>query len=642
MKWFYNLPISLKLTFVYVFSSVILLVVGLTGYNTIENMQSRLHYTSTVRFHGMDLLLQVDRDLHQALIALRTMMFIEPGSEQFAATEENYRENLQQSAERWEKYRALPKTLQEDDVLSGYGQPRTRWQELSDQIVHGIQDSSISFAERQAMLFGPHKATFDEARKVIDQLTQIIETSAMKEYTEGIAEYESARTTLFAIVLGGIIVTVLFSLFIARLVYLPVTALDRATRNAGELQDNYEPLPVRADDEIGTLTRSFNTMMEHMTQTRSALQQERNYLARNVDDMLRVIEQFARGNLMARLSVQRQDDIGRLFTAFNEAVENVRLLMHKVADSAVSTAEASASISTGTGQLASGVSEQAAQTNDIAAAMEELSRTVTETTQQTTLAAREAGAATADAQNSGAVIDETIQGIMNIAAAVEQSARTIETLGRNSEQVGEITRVIGEIADQTNLLALNAAIEAARAGEQGRGFAVVADEVRKLADRTRKATQEITVTIRQIQQDTSIAVTVMQSGTREVDKGREAAANARQALERIIQRSTTVSDIITQLAAVSEEQAVAIDEIARNVEGISHVTEESAQATQEIAGLAQSMNDSSLHLQQLLNRFVIDDEAAGHPTQTTGNGRRHPDNPTPAIARGTATARNGR
>ena len=162
--------------------------------------------------------------------------------------------------------------------------------------------------------------------------------------------------------------------------------------------------------------------------------------------------------------------------------------------------------------------------------------------------------------------------MIKISEVVKQSAETVQALGKSSDQIGEIVQVIDDIADQTNLLALNAAIEAARAGEQGRGFAVVADEVRKLAERTTKATKEIATMIKQIQKDTNDAVESMQQGTAEVEVGKKLAEKAGSSLQEIIHGAEQVVDIVTQVAAASEEQSSAAEQISKNIESTHIVT----------------------------------------------------------------------
>jgi len=213
-----------------------------------------------------------------------------------------------------------------------------------------------------------------------------------------------------------------------------------------------------------------------------------------------------------------------------------------------------------------------------------------------------------------------VAGIKRIADVVNQSAGTVRALGKSSDQIGEIIGVIDDIADQTNLLALNAAIEAARAGEQGRGFAVVADEVRKLAERTTRATKEIASMIKTIQSETTLAVQSMEQGTQEVENGFRLADKAAASLQGIVDTSEKVTDMIAQIATASKEQSAASEQISRNVEAISTVTGETAANIQHIARAAEDLNKLTTALQDLVGQFqLLHGTLPSGRTSMTGN-----------------------
>ncbi len=347
------------------------------------------------------------------------------------------------------------------------------------------------------------------------------------------------------------------------------------------------------------------TSLNRTETTDRSLKDEHAYLTMKIAEMLEQMGLFAAGDMTISMHAEREDEIGELYTGFNRAIGNIRSMMQKVAEAVSATASASAQISASAEEMAAGASQQTEQASEVAAAVEEMSQTIGESTRNARKASELAHHSGKTAKAGGEVVTETIEGMNRIAQVVKLSAETVQALGRSSDQIGEIVQVIDDIADQTNLLALNAAIEAARAGEQGRGFAVVADEVRKLAERTTKATKEIAGMIRQIQKDTTGAVDSMVEGTKEVDAGKLLADNAGASLREIITSSGSVVDTVMQLAMTSEEQAKASNQISRSITSISNVTQETASGTHQIARAAEDLNQLTENLQELVSHFRI-------------------------------------
>ncbi|MCX6169887.1 MAG: methyl-accepting chemotaxis protein [Ignavibacteriales bacterium] len=328
-----------------------------------------------------------------------------------------------------------------------------------------------------------------------------------------------------------------------------------------------------------------------------------------INESSHVLEKMALGDLTTRMTGDYKGDYALIKENINGLAESFSHALSEVTEAVQAAASASSQISSSSEEMAAGAQEQSSQTTEVAGAMEEMTKTIMDTTRNSSNAAEAAKNSGEVAKEGGRVVEETIKGMNRVSLVVKKSAELVQTLGKSSNEIGEIIQVIDDIADQTNLLALNAAIEAARAGEQGRGFAVVADEVRKLAERTTKATKEIAIMIKQIQKDTAEAVISMKEGTKEVEKGKQLADLAGQSLKEIISGSDEVVDIVTQVAAASEEQSATAEEISKNIEAISNVTQESASGVQQIARAAEDLNRLTLDLQELISKFKIEDHS---------------------------------
>ena len=317
------------------------------------------------------------------------------------------------------------------------------------------------------------------------------------------------------------------------------------------------------------------------------------------------LEEVARGNLTRKAAISRGDEVGRLSAAIDSTIDSLHSLLSDVAGSSRQIAAASTQIAASAEEMSSGLSKQEGESQQVAAAVEEMNATVQEVARQSSDAASAAKQSQQEAAAGARVVEETVTEIKGIATDVGSSATAVTTLGDKSQQIGEIIKVINDIADQTNLLALNAAIEAARAGEHGRGFAVVADEVRKLAERTTKATEEVASSIKDIQVQTGSAVQLIESGSTRVAKGVDLAQNAGQALGRISQSSQGLAGMVQSIAAAAEEQAASSQQIAKAVETINAVTRESSQGAAQVAQAASDLSQQSEKLQGMVQRFKL-------------------------------------
>lgn len=380
---------------------------------------------------------------------------------------------------------------------------------------------------------------------------------------------------------------------------------------------------VKTDDELGELSKSFNVMIANIASAQKDLIKEKEsieekiliateksenhsrYLSEKTEMMLTAMDRLATGDLTVKIYSEKDDQIGKLFSGFNRVVANIKDMITEVQKAVEATASAASQISAATNTIAAGAQEQSSQATEVADAVMSIASTVFQTNDSAD-EAREVSLKAGDiATNGGGIVTDTVTSMNKIAEVVSDSAGIVKGLGENSDKIGDIVIVIQEIADQTNLLALNAAIEAARAGEQGRGFAVVADEVRNLADRTTSATKEIAGIISQIQKDTNAAVDSMELGTSTVREGTSKANEAGNSLGEIISETENVVEIVSRVAESSEQQAAAIEQVSANMEGIKIVANDTAANVEQIAMAADDLTSLTNQLTETSNRFKI-------------------------------------
>jgi methyl-accepting chemotaxis protein len=328
-------------------------------------------------------------------------------------------------------------------------------------------------------------------------------------------------------------------------------------------------------------------------------------ISASVNRLVEAASALAAGNLTARADTRGGCELSQVARTFNKMAEDFSTILGQVQVASTRVVDTSAGVADTARQVAQSSQGQADQAADASASAERLKQAIGELVARSEEAAGAAEETSTLAVRGQEVVNQAVTGIRDIAATFGASAQLVDALGKSSDQIGAIVAVIKDIADQTNLLALNAAIEAARAGEQGRGFAVVADEVRKLAERTTKATSEISTMIAAIQGETRSAVQNMEAGGRQVDDGLRLAEEAGAALERINDSIRAVAAAIRDTAAATHEQAATSHDISGRVESIAHVAMENSTAVAGTTDAVQGLKQLAETLQGLVSRFRL-------------------------------------
>ncbi|KIQ56424.1 methyl-accepting chemotaxis protein [Pseudomonas fluorescens] len=317
------------------------------------------------------------------------------------------------------------------------------------------------------------------------------------------------------------------------------------------------------------------------------------------------LERVASGDLSQNLEVRRRDEMGQLQSSLQRMVVSLRQLIGGIGEGVTQIASAAEQLSAVTEQTSAGVNNQKVETDQVATAMHEMTATVQEVARNAEEASEAAVAADQQAREGERVVGEAIAQIERLAEEVGHSTTAMSDLKRESDKIGSVLDVIKSVAQQTNLLALNAAIEAARAGEAGRGFAVVADEVRSLAQRTQKSTEEIEELILGLQNGTQQVATIMDNSRGLTDSSVELTRRAGGSLENITRTVSAIQSMNQQIAAAAEQQSATAEEINRSVLNVRDVSEQTSAASEETAASSAELARLGVHLQTLVGRFRV-------------------------------------
>ena len=326
---------------------------------------------------------------------------------------------------------------------------------------------------------------------------------------------------------------------------------------------------------------------------------------RNIAILQQTLDEVANGNLSVSAKITQKNELGVMANSLNKTVSKLRDIIGGVKTVADQLAQTSTSISKETDQVTKRVDLQTDRIMQISAAMEEMSVAVTEISSGAANVVSASSETQAIAKDGNENMLKNTEATRRIVDSVESSSGLITELSQSIAKISEITKVIKDIAGQTNLLALNAAIEAARAGEQGRGFAVVADEVRKLAERTALSTADITSMVETISEKTGLSVRAMEMVKREVEGGASYNVATNQTLHKIAEAAVTVTSLAHHIASATQEQSSASEETARNMEAISSITEENASGIHNVRKAAEGMANTATELQRMVGQFKL-------------------------------------
>ncbi|MFZ0635632.1 MAG: HAMP domain-containing methyl-accepting chemotaxis protein [Candidatus Acidiferrales bacterium] len=377
---------------------------------------------------------------------------------------------------------------------------------------------------------------------------------------------------------------------------------------------------VKAEIDTGD---EFSSIAENLNRSASKIshaitnQQAQESLQRSITDLLNVINQVARGDLTLRGRVTN-DALGNVVDSVNYMLDNFTKVLERVRKAAVDVSTSAGDILAAADDMTAGATQQDQEITNTSSAVEELTVSMKQVSNNAEASAEAARRALDAAEQGNRAVRDTLEGMQRIRASVQATAKKIKSLGDRSLEISEIINVINDITEQTNLLALNAAIEAARAGEAGRGFAVVADEVRKLAEHSRSATKDIAALIKAIQAETNEAVVVMEEGTKEVEGGAVLADQAGKALEAISSVVRQSAELVQEISLASKQQVRGTEGVANAMQIISGITRQTSQGARQTVATVGNMVKLSEQLNEALAQFRSNSRPAPEAAQDNG------------------------
>ena len=550
----HNMTIRTKLIAMACVVSGITLLVGITGSLAVSRLSSNLTDIADHKLPGVQNLLLMQEAQQNVKARERTLLITGLEAERVERQLMVIKETLEQAEVSRTTYEALPRESAEEKLWSELSLVWTAWQKDVQEFVTIAREfrrtgDRNTYARLKHQGLDVENDSFNAAVASLGKLTDLNRQHADEARTQAHATASLAKNVLIGAIAAGVGLALLLGFLLAASITRPIAqSAAMADRLAGgDLTSRVENAN---HDEIGAMTRSFNSMADTL------------------------------GNMAVR--------------------------MHTMSDTVASSSE---ELSSTTTAISTGFRDQFQQIEQSATAITEISQTIMDVAKNASSASEAARKSVGSAVEGKRVVEATVSDMKSIAQTVEESGKTMAALGQSSKQIGEITGVIKYIADQTNLLALNAAIEAARAGEQGRGFSVVADEVRKLAEKTTTAAGEIAAMIKTIQQETDDAMKSITDGCKKAGESVERAGQAERSLEEIVKASQQSLDMVQLIAAATEQQSTATEEVSATMEHIANVSRDSEANIAQINVSSADLAKLALELNGLLSWFKVQSDS---------------------------------
>lgn len=545
MEFLARLGLRTKIALPFIISAIALVFIGLYSVRTTTDLVESTDRLSSIYLPSVSEVLNADRDLYQALVA--QMAYIDTAANNRDGREllQDFDENAQQAFDRFKQASNRLQGTGVEDAIEGFDSAYKNWLASARKVLDLARSGDIRGARNLEQ--EETSALFSVLRDYFDKVGAHADEQANQRASYASAEGQSSSYTILIITIVSVLASVLLFILFLKVIINSIqtlrSQLDNIAQGEGDLTQR---VPVRTEDDLGELAKSFNLVLQ------------------NLQGMI--------GNIQS-LTQELSQGASDLATAANDNHD--------------------------------GVARQTDAISMVATAINEMQSAIEEVAGNATRAAESTQEAENNGRTSAEIIRNSSQQVHRLATQIGKAVEVIRKLASDSENITSVLDVIRGIAEQTNLLALNAAIEAARAGEQGRGFAVVADEVRTLAQRTQQSTEDIQTMITTLQTGVAEIVSVMESGSSEAAETEKLATEAESQIQGILEAMTNISDVNTSVASATEEQTQVIDEINRSITEINDLAETSAERSRDIDGISRSLEGYASQLRDQTGRFRV-------------------------------------
>lgn len=569
MKWFYHISISKKLFLVFTAVCLFMGGIGFLGYLSLNQMNEDMKTMYEDRLLPVIQLSTLNKAISENTVLLMNAASM---TQDYDKLEQAVNENISKINTGLTGYAELPISQEEQDVLSTLTT-------LSFAYQNSISDSLKLLKNNDSMgLMLKLNGTTTQKAAIEESITKLVEMQdkrAQELYLHSLEQFTQSRNFTIVLIGAGIVLSIIFGILLTRMIARPINEVKKhlmEMANAGG--DLTQRLQVKSRDEVGQLSHEFNSMLESIQGIIKEVLKDSKLVANTSNELAEKAEQTSRSS------------------------EEIVLTVKQIASGAETQVESISETSASMTQMSSGIQQISASTQEVTSSAN-LAREVAETGRKT--------------------IDQSIQKMESVTTNVLQASDMIKHLNESSQAIGTVINVISGIAAQTNLLSLNAGIEAARASEHGRGFAVVASEIRKLAEESHQAAEKIAVMIRQIQDETTKVSAFMIAETKNVQAGLEAAEEARQAFQQIHTAIETVTRQMTEVSAATVQMSAGTEEVLSSVGTVVQVAEDATNQTSQAQLAAEksrevmeemtvsiaSMAEVSQRLQNLVSQFKV-------------------------------------